>query len=289
MITIQNQQVRINGRKILLADTPEARLKYLDYRELDLLAELGVNSISATVMGGDVTDITPFIGNNPANGYDSVKLATWWEYINYANVKGIVPFLILSEKENHFKLTVQQERDLIQVLFSYFNDLSIIWTKEEYPTGNNPRLREVYATLKSEIERWECNHLIALHNNTDEVNWTGNNDLIDLIQLQTKLATGNASIKKAYDAVFAVFQSELVGGNNTGNVKQWANLESGMSSGAGLFFPADDLKAPQYVNNRLKYEPEYKILVDTLGSVPTPTKNKVILTYNQDRVNVITE
>lgn len=275
MITKTDRQVRINGRPIILADTPESRLKYLDTNELDKLAALGVNAITATVFGGDVKDITPFIGNNPINGIDYDKLAEWESYIIYANSKGIIVFLMLSEKENHFKLNTDQEKWMIKQLVIYFKDLSVIFTKEEYPTGNNARLRDVYTMLKSEIQTQGANHLIALHNNTDEVNWTGNNDLIDIIQLQTKLATGNASIKKAYDAGFAVFQSELVGGCTIGNTRQWCLLGSDMTSGAGTFFPVDDLKAPQHIGAKLKYEPEYKIQVSALGGTTQPTQEPI--------------
>lgn len=291
MITKSNQQVLINNRKICLFDTPEPRLKYQDYRELDLIHDVGGNGISCTCFGGDVKDITPFKGNNPANGIDFIKLASWKEYLFYANAKGVVPFLMLSEKENHFALNADQEKSMIKELVTFFADISIIWTKEEYPTGQNARLRDVYNMLKSEIQTQGANHLIALHNNTDSVNYTGNNDLIDLIQLQTKLATGNDSIKKAFDAGFAVFQSELVGGVNTGNAAQWCNLGAGMSSGAGAFFPADDLKAPQYVNGELKYKAVYQTMVQELGgATPPPSyKAKVIFTYNQQRVNLVVE
>lgn len=291
MITKSNQQVRISGQKIILADTPESRLKYLDYRELDLLAELGVNAISATCYGGDVKDITPFLGNNPDLGYDKAgKWWSWYKYFLYANSKGIIPFVMLSEKENHFSLNIDQEKDLAKELVKYFADVSVIFTKEEYPTGNNARLRDVYTTLKSEIQTQGANHLIALHNNTDEVNWTGNSDLIDLIQLQTKLATGNASISKAYNAGFAVFQSELVGGSSSSDWASWCRMGSGMSSGAGAYFSTDDLKAPQYLGSELKYKSVYQTFVRELGGTVTPpTRSKVILECNQDKVNVVIE
>lgn len=288
MLSLSNKQVRINNRKIILADTPESRLLHLDYRELDMLSEIGVNAVSCTLFGGDIKSISPFISNNPANGIDFVKLASWNEYIFYANEKGIVPFLMLSEKENHFTLSVEQEKEMIQALVIMFGGRSVIFTKEEYPSGNNARLREVYTTLKNAIQAAGANHLIAAHNNTDQIIYTGNNDLIDLVQLQTKLATGKAQIQKAYDAGFAVFQSELVGGVTTGNAVQWCNLNP-VSSGAGAFFAADDLKAPQYVGDNLKYEAVYKLMVSTLsGTTPPPTtKPKVKLRYNQEKVNVI--
>lgn len=272
MITISNKQVRINGRKIILADSSEGRLLYMDTRELDLLAEIGVNAISATIFGGDVKSITPFIGNKPENGYDFQKWDKWHYYFKYANSLGIVVFVITSEKENHFALNTDKEKDLVKTFVANFSDLSIIFTKEEYPTGQNARLRDVYTMLKSEINTQGANHLIALHNNTDQVNYTGNNDLINLIQLQTKLATGNASIKKAYDAGFAVFQSEIVGGVNENNLKNWCNLGAGMSSGAGAYF-ADgyDLKAPRYNDGELYYEPIYSAMVRELGGTVTET------------------
>lgn len=276
MLTLSNQKVTINGSKIILGDTPEARLKYLDKVELDKLAELGVNAITCTVFGGDVKDISPFIGNKPDFGIDYAKLDSWLDYLTYAKSKGIIAFLMLSEKENHFALNADKEKGLIKELVTFFSDLSIIWTKEEYPTGQNARLRDVYTMLKSEIQTQSANHLIALHNNTDQINYTGNNDLIDLVQLQTKLATGNSSISKAYNAGFAVFQSELVGGLTTGNAAQWCNLGAGMSSGAGAYFAADDLKAPQYIGAKLKYEAEYKIMVMELGGTVTPPTKEPI-------------
>lgn len=290
MITIANKQVRISGRKIILADTPESRLKYLDYLELDLLAELGVNAITCTVFGGDVTDITPFKNNTPSSGIDYFKLDQWGDYLKYANSKGIVPFLLLSEKENHFALTEAQHLDLLYRIVLDFWDIKIIWQREELPKGQQDYIRKYFGYLKERIAiDASGNHFVAIHNNTDEDNFTGLNAYIDLVGLQTKLATGNSSISKAFNAGFAVFQSELVGGSASSDWKGWCRMGQGMSSGAGAYFQSDDLKAPQYVNNRLKYEPQYKVMVSELiGNVPTP-KNKVILTYDTTRINVITE
>lgn len=286
MITLSNKQVRINGRKIILADTPESRLKYLDKKELDLLAAIGVNAISCTMFGGDVKDITPFKNNVPANGIDYNKLEEWYAYLKYANSKGIVPFLLLSEKENHFTLTEAQHKDFLYRIAIEFWDLSIIWQREELPTGQQTYIRNYFQYLKQQISTNNSNHLVAIHNNTDTDNFTGLNDYIDLVGLQTKLNSGSNYIKKAYDAGYAVFQSELVGGNTVGNTSQWCNLGQGMSSGAGAFFPADDLKAPRYLTDdkgkiieplQLHYAPVYKIMVQELGGTPTNTQEPITL------------
>lgn len=203
MITKSNQQVRINRQKIILADTPESRLKYLDYRELDLLATLGVNAITCTVFGGDVKDITPFIGNNPAQGIDFDKLETWRQYLAYANNRGIVPVLLLSEKENHFALTEAQHKDFLYHIAGEFWNLSIIWQREELPKGQSDYIRNYFGYLKQITVG--MSHLVAIHNNTDEDNFTGLNDYIDLVGLQTKLATGNASISKAFILPIFIF------------------------------------------------------------------------------------
>lgn len=276
MLTNSNRQCRINGRKILLADTPEPRLLYMDYLELDLLAALGVNAITCTVRGGDVKSITPYKNNTVSNGFDFVKLQQWHNYFAYANSKGIVPFAMLSEKENHFSLTDAQNHDLIELMVSYFQDLSIVWTREEFPSGHDAWITRWFTELKTKINSLGCNHLVAIHNDTDVDVYKGHLAHVDLVQLQTKLATGNTSIKEAYDLGFSVFQSELVGGNSTSNAKQWTNLGAGMSSGAGFFFPTDDLKAPQYVNGGLKYEPVYRIAAGELfGTTPQPTLEPV--------------
>ncbi len=280
MITNSDKQTRINGRKICLFDTPESRLLYLDRRELELIAAIGGNGITCTLRGGDVTSITPYMNNNPNDGFDFNKLAKWHDYFAYANSLGIVPFGMLSEKENHFNLTDAQNHELIEMMVSYFQDLSIIWQREELPIGHDAWITRWFTELKNKISSLGCNHLVAIHNDTDVDVYKGHLSHIDLVALQTKLATGNASIKEAYDLGFSVFQSELVGGVTSGNAKQWCNLGQGMSSGAGAFFPADDLKAPQYVNNDLKYKDVYKILVTELSGTTTnpPTMRKLFIT-----------
>lgn len=277
MITKENRQVRINGNKIIVFDTPEARLLYMDKREIDLIAEIEGNGISCTTRGGDVKSITPYKNNNVNDGFDFVKLAKWHDYLSYANSKGIVPFLMLSEKENHFNLTDAQNHDLIEIMVSYFQDLSIIWQREEFTAGHDSFITRWFAELKAKIQSLGCNHLVAIHNDTDVDVYKGHLAHIDLVALQTKLATGNNSIKEAYDLGFAVFQSELVGGVNTGNAKQWCNLGEGMSSGAGAYFTTnqDDLKAPRYNGDKLYYEPVYKIMVQELGGEPTGTKEPI--------------
>lgn len=269
MITKNDRQVRINGRKICLFDTPESRLLYMDKRELDLIAEIGGNGITCTTRGGDVKNITPYRNNKPEEGFDFIKLALWHDYFAYANSLGIVPFGMLSEKENHFNLTDAQNHDLIEIMVSYFQDLSIVWQREEVPSGRDAWITKWFTELKTKINSLGCNHLVAIHNDTDVDVYKGHLAHIDLVALQTKLATGNNSIKEAYDLGFAVFQSELVGGVTTANAKQWTNLGATMSCGAGYFFPVDDLKAPQYVNGKLKYEPVYRIAVAELGGTTT--------------------
>lgn len=286
MLTIQNNRLQFNGQpfKIIEANSPESRLKYLDTTELDYLHSIGVNTIYFTAFGGDVTDIHPFINrSNPSLGFDEVKLAEWKQYAEYWVNKGGIKVLhiLLSEKENHYELSEIMHKAMIDKLVATFGHLPVIWDREELDNGKADYINLYYGYLKEKHPQG----IRGMHNNTGQNPWSGHyaSDLVQFLSFQENIASFDSRIKSevAKNPGFAGYASEMTGGftpTDTTKVDTICSAGGEFSSGAGFYIASKDLGAPNF---QQQYEAIYKRAVSNFSGVVTPpTPTNMIIGYS---------
>ncbi len=278
---------------IIQSDSPEGRLKWMNYAELDSLVKYGINTITATLRtGGDVSGISPYrsatYAGVPTSGFDHAKLQQWRNYfLHFAQLTHGRYLLILymSEKENHFNLNQSQNYQLIDTMYEWFGDLSVMWQREEMT--NNTSFINTYVAYEKQKDQL---NLISLHDNTDDVS-VFNYSFVDIAGLQTSLGNENNKVNQIHGMGKAVYAHERTGGfsnTDTNSVKQWAantNL-----AGAGIYIGSYDTQQPTSqtaYSHRLLYKSLAKALNGTGDVVIPPTTVSLVYSTSASRSNPI--
>ena len=303
MLTVQNKKLHYNNQPLILkhADSPESRLKP-GYEaafkiECELLPSYGINAITCTLRGDDVTTIYPWVTSSPSSGVDVAKLQKWHDQLKYfidqCNSKGFpgVCILYLGERTNFQNITASQYYTWIDAMAPIFEDISgnciFGWeeigqtmTAQQMATWANP----IISYLKLKMPK--C--LTMIHNNPGQKPWTAAS-IADVMCIQeTSASAMGTSGVAAFNAGYAVHLHEWYGGFKVSN-SQSANLTAldsflnqakAETSGYGIF--ANDYDTGAIDATKLEYL--YKALVNKLSGVvipppdPQPTNMPTITT-----------
>lgn len=260
-LEVINNQLYLDGErfKIVEANSPESRLRECSFAELDQLNACGINTIYATLYGGDVTSIHPFINrSNPAAGFNDAVVNNWVAYLErwiygYPGQRHIV-HLLLSEKENHFTLSETNHKAMIAYFANKFRNFEgyIIYNREELPTGKSAYINTYYRYLK-QVAPYSIR---GIHNNTAENPWsshyTSADTLIQFLAFQEWHGNFDRRIRaEVARGKWAGYASEVTGGFQTHPscstlTATLSNAGGTYSSGMGFFISSKDHSAPTF-------------------------------------------
>ncbi|GIU70126.1 MAG: hypothetical protein KatS3mg002_1362 [Candidatus Woesearchaeota archaeon] len=284
-LEVKNNRLYLDNElfKIIEANSPETRLKECSIQELNELNSYGVNTIYATCFGKDGSvPVTPFINNDPNQGFDDNKVNRWLTYLEYW-VYGFenkhICHLLLSEKETHYSLSEQKHKEMIDYLTNKFKSIEgyIIWDREELDQGKSDYINTFYSYLKQKAPY----SIRAMHNNTNENPWAGfeNSDLIQLLSLQEWQGNFDRRIRElTTNTQWAVYVSEVTGGFQPNDIQKtidlW-NAGGNKSSGIGFYIASKDQSPPtfhsQYKNLYLKVAELNKQIQQPIYGCTDPT------------------
>ncbi len=238
--------------KIIGHNSPENILYWLNYPFLDWLSAHGANCIYASVNNKESgkPQLSPWINNNPASGFDDAKVNAWVAYCQYwlnKNPKNIVQ-LVLSEKETHDLGTLEQQQATLQYLATKFAALNgrIITNREEVPNGWS-KLNAIYDYQKQVAPGW----IRAMHCNTGENPWSGNygTDRIQALSIQADASAFNGRINTEVpkNANWIAIASEMTGGfqpNDTAKAVTLWNAGGTYNCGVEVYISCCDQTNP---------------------------------------------
>ena len=281
-LEIINNALYLDGElfKIVEANSPESRLRECSFAELDQLNACGINTIYATLYGGDVTSIHPFINrSNPGAGFNDAVVNTWVAYLErwifgYPGQRHIV-HLLLSEKENHFSLSEANHKAMLTYFANKFRNFEgyIIYNREELPTGQTSYINNYYRYLK-QVAPFSIR---GIHNNTNENPWRGfeasSDTLIQFLAFQEWQGNFDRRIRaEVARGKWAGYASEVTGGFQTAPncstlTATLCNAGGIYSSGMGFFISSKDHSAPTFHSS---YCSCYQYAASLLGNTVTP-------------------
>lgn len=283
-----------NGVKFTIyeGNSPETILAkpFTDFKAIiDYWKSVGINTVYATLYAGDKYSSTlhPYNGSksvggknfgDPASGWNEGTIANWREKLLYATEQGFLLHLLLSEKENHFVHTDEQQYAFIDKMVASFGDLPVIWDREEFPVGNDGFILKHFPYLQSK----DANNLVAIHNNTGEKPWLNHADVIDFISIQADISSFDGIIRTEVAKGFLAYSSEMTGGFTTSDISKAQRIkEAGgtLSCGAGIYIPSIDQDAT--LAQIKSYESVYKALTNSTTTNPPPTMRKAYLTLGK--------
>lgn len=297
-LEIINNQLHLDGQpfKIVEANSPESRLRECSFAELDQLNSCGINTIYATLYGGDATDVHPFNNrNNPSQGFNEARVNTWLAYLEhwiYDYPEKHIVHLLLSEKENHFTLSEANHKAMITYLTTKFKSIEgyVIYDREELPTGKSAYINNYYSFLKTKAPY----SIRAVHNNTNENPWSGfsnNSDtLIQFLSFQEWQGNFDRRIRSQVTSstVWAGYSSEVTGGFQTFPscstlTATLCNAGGNYSSGMGFFISSKDQSPPTFHGPYCGcYQYANSLLNDTENDtiITTPTTMEIVYSPN---------
>ncbi len=253
-LEVRDQRLYLNGQtyKIIESNSPENRLQFLDYDQLDYLHSAGVNTIYASLNHNEPQAGTVFnlyVDNDKTLGIDVVKSQRVLEYLEYWHSlsPARISHLLLSEQETHFYHDEQEEREYIKYVVGLLGHLNIIWDREEYPDD-----KLLTFTARSQYLRSiDSKNLIAIHNEPNERPWRYlSPDVLDLVSIQAPLQNAEREMEDAHDAGFAVYASEIMpywDGFQPEDIDlalEWYSVAPQVSSGAGFYYGLVDQSYP---------------------------------------------
>ena len=175
---------------IVEANSPENKLAQLSYSSLDQLIGMGVNTIYATVFGGDDTSICMWFDCNDRDTINSAKVATWRSFFQYWAFTGNpdrprVIHIVLTEAENDEILSDTERYQMYDAAMAAFGDLPVIWLLGE-EIGNPIRDIRPFAQYFQANDPF--NSPVALHNIPHQEPWRAfrGEGIIDLVAFQIK-------------------------------------------------------------------------------------------------------
>lgn len=291
-LEVINNQLYLDGElfKIIEANSPESRLRECSFAELDQLNACGINTIYATLYGGDITSIHPFINrSNPAAGFDDARVNTWVAYLErwifgYPGQRHIV-HLLLSEKENHFTLSEANHKAMLTYFANKFRNFEgyIIYNREELPTGQTTYINKYYRHLK-QVAPFSIR---GIHNNTNQNPWRGfetsSDTLIQFLAFQEWHGNFDRRIRaEVVRGKWAGYASEVTGGFQTAPncstlTATLCNAGGIYSSGMGFFISSKDHSAPTFHSSYCSCYQYAASLLRNTGTPPPPPDDTVVV------------
>lgn len=295
-----------DGKPCMLvhADSPESRLKpgnELAFKtESELLPTYGINCITATMRGDDITQVFPWVTSSPSSGVDTVKLQKWHDQIKYfldqctsKNLRGVA-ILYLGERTNFNSITTQQYQQWIDAMAPIFSDIQgqLIFGWEEIWNNSAQGTIDFASNIGSYLKSKLPDSLMMVHNNPGQKPWSVYNPVIDLMCIQeTSVTAMGASGVDAFNKGYAVNLHEWYGGFKVSNsqsanitaLDQFLNQAKAETSGYGIFASDYDLQAPDAT--KLSYL--YQNLSSKLngGTIPPPQPTNMIIGYSTNRTD----
>lgn len=270
------------------ADSPESRLHPNygnDFKlESEKLASFGINCVTATMRGDDVTAIFPWINSSASSGVDINKLNLWHNQLKYfldqCTLKGLrgVCILYLGERTNFKSITTAQYQSWIDAMGPIFSDIQgqLIFGWEEIWDGSAQGTINFANNIGGYLKSKLPDSLIMVHNNPGQKPWNVSSTIVDVMCIQeTSYTAMGASGVDAYNKGYAVHLHEWYGGFKVGNsqstnltaLTNFLNQAKNESSGWGIFASDYDLQKP----DASKLEYLYKELSVRLGgTTPQP-------------------
>lgn len=299
---------------LIHADSPEPRL-HPNYKaafsaECKALPTKGINCITVTMRGDDVTAINPWLNNNPSQGVDIAKLQTWHsqlkEFLDECEKNGLrgVVIAYLGERTNFKSITDQQYEAWFIEMGKIFADISgqIIFGWEEIWDGSDLNTMLFADRVGSLLKSYLPKSLLMVHNNPSQKPFNAASSFVKLICIQeTSIAAMKATAQAALAKGYAVHFHELYGQVKLSN-SQDANkaimkslCEAAMSIGVknvGCFANDYDLSSPDASKLGYLYEYQSQLLSGTTPN-PSPMRKVFITrgtaaTYTDDGAATIT-
>lgn len=295
-LEIINNQLHLDGERfrIVEANSPESRLRECSFAELDQLNACGINTIYATLYGGDVTSIHPFIDrNNPGRGFNDEVVNNWLAYLEhwvFGYTEKHIVHLLLSEKENHFTLSETNHKNMITYLTTKFKSIEgyVIYNREELPTGQTEYINNYYRHLKQQAPY----SIRGIHNNTGQNPWNGfqtsSDTLIQFLGFQEWGGNFDRRIRSQVPAgKWAGYASEVTGGfqtypNCVNLTNTLFNAGGQYSSGMGFFISSKDQSAPTFHGSYCGcYQHAANLAGDTENdTVVVPPTGNIVIEYS---------
>lgn len=293
-LTVINKQLQWQDGvwcDLIHADSPESRL-HPSYQvqfsnECKVLPTKGINCITVTLRGDDVTAISPWVNNTPSQGVDVAKLTLWAtqlkEFLTECEKNGLRGVIIayVGERTNFKSITDQQYENWFVEMGKAFAEISgsIIFGWEEIWDGSDLNTMRFCDRIGSLLKSYLPTSLLMYHNNPGQKAFNAGSSFVKLVCIQEKSvsemkATAQAALAKG----FAVHFHELYPGFKTTNTQD-ANrtlmkqlCDAAMSIGVknvGCFASDYDLQAPD--PNKLGYLYEYQAQLLSGNTPPNPT------------------
>lgn len=279
-------------------DSPEVRLlngyESALSGEINALAPLG-NCLTFDMRSDDVSNLTFFINNNPANGIDMPKLNKWagqikeWidERAKYTDDGCGIGYL--GSRTNWNSLSDAGNFAIIDALGIAFAGIQhrMIWGWEEIgQNSTGSAVAAFYNKMTPRIKAAMPDSLVMLHNNPGEKHWRTPMN-VDLICIQeTSLANMAASAQDAYNLGYAVHMHEWYNPIQSGSltaakkklIDDYTNTKKDIVSGYGLYIHGYDLSKPSLVN--LDTQKYFSQKLSGTTPDPNPTTMNLILGTN---------
>lgn len=280
---------------LIHADSPESRL-HPNYKaafsaECKLLPTFGINTITVTMRGDDVTAISPWVNNNPAQGVDTAKLQTWHDQLKEFlteceknNLRGVI-IAYLGERTNFKSITEAQYQEWINAMTPIFEDISgsIIWGWEEIWDGSESATMifadRIGGYLKSKLPK----SLMMIHNNPGQKPWRGMSNVVQIVCIQeTSVEAMKVSAQDAFSKGFVPHFHELYPGFKLSNseatnkalMTQLCNAALSINvKNVGCFSSDYDLQSPDA--NKLSYLYKHQSALIN-GSTPNPNPTNML-------------
>lgn len=301
-LTVVNKQLQWSDGvpcNLIHADSPESRL-HPNYKaqfsaECKLLPTYGINTITVTMRGDDVTAISPFINNNPSQGIDVAKIQTWHgqlkEFLTECENSGLRGVIIayLGERTNFKSITDQQYENWFIEMGKIFQDISgqIIFGWEEIWDGSDSATMRFADRIGSLLKSYLPNSLLMVHNNPGQKPFNAGSSFVKLICIQeTSVSAMKATAEAALSKGFAVHFHELYPGfklsnSQDTNKKLMAELVTAAKSvgvnNVGCFASDYDLQAPDA--SKLSYLYQYQSQLIN-GATPPPNPTPMTIKYS---------
>lgn len=302
-LTVLNKQLQWSDGQpcnLIHADSPESRL-HPNYRaqfsnECKVLPTKGINCITLTLRGDDVTAISPWLNNQPSQGVDVAKLALWAtqlkEFLTECeknNLRGVI-IAYLGERTNFKSITDQQYESWFVEMGKAFSEIqgSIIFGWEEIWDGSDSNTMRFCDRVGSLLKSHLPQSLLMYHNNPGQKAFNAGSSFVKLVCIQeTSVSAMKATAETALSKGYAVHFHELYPGFKTTNAQDTNKAlmkqlcEAAMSIGvknAGCFASDYDLQAPD--PNKLGYLYEYQaqLLSGTITPPNPPTMRNAWIT-----------
>lgn len=290
-LKVLNHTLTLDGTpfKIRGHNSPENILHWLNYPFLDWLYTHGANSIYASVNNKESgkPQLSVWVNNNPANGFDEAKVNAWVAYAQYWLAKDSrnVVQIVLFEKETLNLWALQDQKNMITYLsqkFAAFNGRILINT-EEADNGWS-RLNALYDHLKTVAPTW----LRALHCNTGQNCWNGNynTDRVQVLSFQDNISAFHNHINTEVpkNQHWVAIASEMTGGfqpNDVAKAETLWNAGGSYNVGVEVYIACCDQTNPA-TNWYQQYAPVFdklKSLADGTVVPPDTTTTQYTLNY----------